>query len=556
MPKISFDVRELFSLLGRTLDKKLLEAILENAKCEIEGWEGDVLTVEVTADRPDMFSVEGLARALKGLLGIERGLPDYEVVKPSRQILVDRSVIRVRPYVAGLIVRNVKFTDEALAHIMQFQEKLHQTLCRDRRKASIGLYDLSKVEGNIRYLALPLNDIRFRPLESEIEMSGPEILSLTEKGRRYAHLVGELAPLLVDSKGTVLSMPPIINSEDTKVTEETKDIFIDATGFDYEFVSSVAALVALNLAERAGSVEPVPTVYIDGKILSPRLEPFEIEMPIEMPSSILGMQLEIDEMFELMERMRLSPRLEEGKIKVKVPPYRLDVLHPVDIIEDIAIAYGYNNIEPVLPVLQTRGGELPIRKFERFLAEMMVGLGFQEILNYMMTSPSAQIYKMRLDESLRTRMVEVENPLSLEYSALRIWLLPCVLGFLSYNLKAPYPQKVFEIGHIVERDGGSETLTRQEVKMCAAISQYAVSFEEIQSALYALLAPLRLEPTLKPISHSSFIEGRVASIEVDGEDLGIIGEIHPEVLLNFGLKNPVAAFELSVEELFKVYNRK
>ncbi len=527
--------------------------MLENAKCEIEEWEGSVLTIEITADRPDMFSVEGIARALKGLLELETGVPRYRIGSPTRRIIVDESVMKVRPHVAGFIVRGVRFNEEGLAHIMQFQEKLHQTLCRDRRKASIGLYDLSRIEGDIRYFARPLEKIRFRPLDSEVEMSGAEILSSTEKGMRYAHLVGEIAPLLTDSRGTVLSMPPIINSEDTRVTVETTDLFIDSTGFDYGFVSRVAMLVAFNLAERAESIEPVPTVYPDGVTLMPDVEPFEVEVPLDMPASILGLDLDLEEMFILMERMRLSPRLEEGVIKVRVPPYRLDVLHPIDIVEDIAIAYGYNNIEPVLPLLQTRGGELPIRKLERFLAEIMVGLGFQEVLNYMMTSPAVQIYKMRLDDSLRARMVEVENPLSAEYSGLRIWLLPGVLSFLGHNLKAPYPQRVFEIGYVVERDDRYETLTRQESRMCAAITQYSVSFEEIQSVLYALLSPLEMEPKLKAVSHPSFIEGRTARVEVEGVDIGIIGEVHPEVILNFGLRNPVAAFEISLEKLLEIY---
>jgi phenylalanyl-tRNA synthetase beta chain len=558
MPTLEVNYEDLCSLLGKRVPADELEYVLPLIKCEVKSFLNGVFTLEVTADRPDMFSVEGVARILRGFLKLEAGCPKYLVKRGKVGVKVSRKVKTVRPYIACCVVRNVKLTDESVAQLMQLQEKLHETLCRRRSKGSIGIYDLDTVKPPITYTALKPGEIRFTPLDETQPMTAKEILTKTAKGMEYAHLLaGKLRyPLLLDSRGQVLSMPPIVNSEETRVTVETRNLFIDTTGMNPETVEDAVNIIASSLAERGGKVEAVLVEYPEGrKVWTGTLKPSTLTLNPSMVSEILGLNLKLTDVCSFLKRMRFNVKVKSGRLHVEIPSYRCDILHPVDLAEEVAIGFGYDKIKPDQPKVTSTGKELESTIFKRKIRDLMVGFGFQEIVSYILSSKELQAEKMLLGE---TEFMELANPLTSEYAVARVWLLPCLLEFLSRNLSrnvhVDHPQKIFECGDVILVDREAETGTRVEGRIAAAISDFKVSYEDIQAVAYSLLNQLKIgEWKVERLDHPSFIKGRAAKIVLeDGEELGFLGEVNPQVLEAFSLVNPTVSLEFKLKPLLKI----
>jgi len=558
MPTIQILYNDLCQLLGRQIPLEDLKEYILLIKGEVERVtpieQRDMpldyeLSVEITSDRPDMLSTEGLVRALKGFLEIELGPPTYKIKETNIAVKVDETVSSVRPYIACAIIRGIEMSDPLIRQIMQLQEKLHTTHCRNRRKGSIGIHDLDNVEPPFTYYAEEPDKIKFIPLGETKEMTGREILQKHPKGVEYGKIIEKYDkyPLLVDKNNQVLSLPPIINGIVTQVTEKTKNLFIDVTGTDWRIVTTTLNIVASNIAERTGSIESVKIVYPGKEIKTPDFKPTEMTIKVSYANKILGLNLSPSQMIKCLQKARLEAKLlNSEEIRVKIPPYRVDFLHPIDLVEDIAVGYGYNKLEPELPPTITVGKELTKTKIIRKIRDLMVGLGFQEIFYYVMSSEDVQVRKMRLKN---VNLVKIANPVSKEFSVMRHSLLPGLLNILSKNAHVELPHRIFEIGDVIVLDKLSETKTRNNTNLAALISDYSVGYEDIQAVLYAILRNLKIRFEIERTSHSSFIEGRTAKILVNNKEMGIVGEVHPEVLENFKIENPVAAFEISVQEL-------
>ncbi|MHA1722281.1 MAG: phenylalanine--tRNA ligase subunit beta [Candidatus Baldrarchaeia archaeon] len=558
MPTIQILYNDLCQLLGRQIPLEDLKEYILLIKGEVERVtpieQRDMpldyeLSVEITSDRPDMLSTEGLVRALKGFLEIELGPPTYKIKETNIAVKVDETVSSVRPYIACAIIRGIEMSDPLIRQIMQLQEKLHTTHCRNRRKGSIGIHDLDNVEPPFTYYAEEPDKIKFIPLGETKEMTGREILQKHPKGVEYGKIIEKYDkyPLLVDKNNQVLSLPPIINGIVTQVTEKTKNLFIDVTGTDWRIVTTTLNIVASNIAERTGSIESVKIVYPGKEIKTPDFKPTEMTIKVSYANKILGLNLSPSQMIKCLQKARLEAKLlNSEEIRVKIPPYRVDFLHPIDLVEDIAVGYGYNKLEPELPPTITVGKELTKTKIIRKIRDLMVGLGFQEIFYYVMSSEDVQVRKMRLKN---VNLVKIANPVSKEFSVMRHSLLPGLLNILSKNAHVELPHRIFEIGDVIVLDKLSETKTRNNTNLAALISDYSVGYEDIQAVLYAILRNLKIRFKIERTSHSSFIEGRTAKILVNNKEMGIVGEVHPEVLENFKIENPVAAFEISVQEL-------
>jgi len=559
MPTITIQYDDLCELLGRKVSLQNLENVLPLIKCEVKSIIENQLTVEVNADRPDMFSTEGVARALKGFFGIKTGYPTYKVRKSRVVVKVDKKVKDVRPYVVGAVIRNVKLTEEAFQQLIQIQEKLHDTLGRKRRMVAIGVHNFDVVKPPITYTALEPEKIRFIPLDGKEPLSAKEILEQTFQGKKYGWILDGFSryPILLDSKGMVLSMPPIINGEYTKVTTSTKNLFIDMTGLSLHVVEQALNVLTTNLAERGGIVESVKVVYPKGykprTIWTATLKPFKAELNLNYFNSVSGLNVNLKTLVKLAKKARFDVKVKgKDKVLLTIPPYRCDILHQIDLVEDLIIAYGYNKIKPELPSTLTYGKELPKTRFMRKVRELMVGFGFQEVANYVLTSMENQVFKMGLE---KLDLVELLNPKTSEFSVVRRWLLPGLLGFLSANVHVEYPQKIFECGDVVVLDEESETKTRNELRVAAAICDYKASYENIQAVVYMLLKSLKVEGwRIEPKEHPSFIPGRVASILLKEREIALLGEIHPKVLENFKIPNPTVAFELDLTEPLRVYS--
>ena len=545
MPVIEISKSDLESLIKRKLEDSEIEYFLPMLKCEIEEINGDIIAYEVTHDRPDLYSAEGLARALKGVLEIEKGLPIFKSKPESFETYCNGP--SYRPIALFATVHGLRLDDEAIKQMMQLQEKLHATYGRNRRKISIGIYDLDTVKPPIKYTYVRPNEVSFIPLDMEKELTLDEILEHHPKGIDYAHLVKghEYYPLLVDSRGKILSFPPIVNSEDTKVTEKTKNVFIDITTTDFKAGLNVLTIVATSLYERGEYIGLVDVNFNDGsKIYSPELSPSEMTLNISKVSKLTGITLSIEEIIGLLEKMRFSvTKKEDENLLVKIPPYRPDILHEVDLVEEVVMSYGYDKIEPLIMRPQHPGSENGLEFLTRIIRELIIGYGFQEVNNYMMTNKEVLYSRMNLQEQ---PTVEVKNPKQETFSCLRTWIIPQLMQVLSYSKHADYPQKIFEAGDVAIPDENSENGVREERRLALAISDRRASFTDIHAIVDSLLRHLNLNYSLCRINHDSFIEGRIAEITVDGKHIGIIGEIHPAVLEKWDLKNPVVAMEINL----------
>ncbi len=556
MPTITMRYEDLSEVRGRKIPLKELEETLPLIKCEVKSVLNGQITVEVNADRPDMFSTEGVARTLKGFLEIETGCPKYRVKKSKVQIFVTNKVKNIRPFVVGAIIKNVKLDEEPFLQLLQLQEKLHETLGRKREKVAIGIHNFDVVKPPITYTALEPEKIRFVPLDGDRPMTAKEILEETVQGRKYGWIMENLPryPLLVDSEGLVLSMPPIINGEATKVTVDTKNLFIDITGLNEQAVNQTLNILTTNIVERSGTIQSVKVIYPKKSVWTVKLTPKKVKLDVDYFNEISGLNLDIKTTVRLAKKARFEAKAVKKKIYLTIPPYRCDILHPIDLVEDLIIAYGYNRIEPELPKTLTYGRELPKTKFTRKVRELMVGFGFQEITSYVLTSLETQVYRMDLEE--KDDIVELLNPKTSEFSVVRRWLLPELLNFLSHNTHVDYPQKIFECGEVVVLDEEAETKTRNELRVAAVISDYRASYESIQSIIYMLLKNLKIkEWETIPKEHPSFLHGRTASIKIEGEEVAILGEIHPKILENFEIPNPTVAFELNLTKPLKIYGQ-
>lgn len=548
MPTVTIDLGELLAMLGRPISLDELTDALFTHKCLVESVEGSTITIEVTADRPDMLSVEGIARALRLFLELEEP-KRYEAVDGDVSIIVDPPALEVRPYILGAVIKRISLNKGLIEQIMALQEKLHLTYCRKRAKAAIGLHDLNAVGRKVTYTALPPSDIRFVPLGEEKEMSGSEVLECTEKGREFGFLLKgfDKYPLLLDEEGKVLSMPPIINSDSTRVTTSTRDLFIEITGTDFRIVSQALNIMTLNILERGGTLERVSIFYPDRLVLSPILDSQACHVGLDYIKSCLGLDLTEEEVVSCLRKMGYVAIAHTGAVEAHPPPYRCDILHPMDIVEDVAIGYGFNRITPIRPLRAQVGALLDITKLTNAARTLMVGLGFQEVFSYTLTA----LEVVSLGGLLETKdVVILENPISNEYSCLRSWLIPALLSFVSRNKHARLPQKVFECGDVVLVDTSKPTSTRVERRLAAAICNSKVGYEDIQSCLYALLRNLSLNKWMtEPMAHPCFIEGRSAKVCIGGSEIAMLGEVHPEVLHTFNIENPVACFEANLSRV-------
>jgi phenylalanyl-tRNA synthetase beta chain len=562
MPTIDVDYAEFERLLGVALqgDMAKLNEILAFAKSEVKLYDEreGALSIEIKdTNRPDLWGIEGLARSLRGFLNVSKGLRKYTVGKPIVDVYVDSRLRNIRPFMGCAIVKNVKLTDTIIRGLMHLQDKLDQTYGRNRQKTSIGLYDYGLITQPLNYTVAKPDEISFTPLGYEEKMSLREILKRHPKGIEYGYIVKKhsLYPILLDSKRKVLSFPPIINSNDLgRVSEETRHVLVEVTGTMRETVLNTVKLVTLALIDRgdeayAATVHYPPNdpTYVSVEDVTPDFRNKRMNLSVEYTNNVLGLRLTSERIAELLLTAGFGvEKFSEKTVAVLVPCYRVDVMHPVDLVEDVGIAYGYNNIEPLWRELPTTGCARPEQHLVDVARELMVGLGFQEILTYTMTNPENLFAKMNRE---KTGVVEIANPKVVTMTCLRNWLLPSLMEFLSNNQSVEFPQKIFELGKVTRLDATKETRTRDEEWLAAATSHANASFSEIKSALDAFFMNMGLDWQIKETSHPSFIEGRVGAAIINGVNVGVLGEVNPQVIAAWKLENPTAAFEICMQKI-------
>jgi phenylalanyl-tRNA synthetase beta chain len=541
MPVIDLKVRELVSLSGLDKGPDWFQSAIPMMGASYEGSEGDILRFEFFPNRPDHYSVEGVARSLRHLYGLS-GPKEFSVNGGKVRMTVDDSVKKVRPVMLCGIVRNLDLRNGVLKSLIDLQEKLHLTVGRRRKKVSIGIHDLDRVTPPFLFRAYAGNEISFTPLGMAEAMSPGEIIKRHEKGIEYGPLLGGGPyPCITDANGDVLSMPPIINGTVSALTEDTRNVLFDVNGVDAAACGRVLNILCAAMSERGGAIESVAVEGGDHPGHYPDMTFRQMTLPVSLVNSVTGIDFSQDEVAALLERMGYTVRKERAGIAAGIPPYRMDVMHPVDLAEDAAIAYGYENFGKSASRMQTNGNLLPSTAFSDLIFELMNGYGYVQTVSFMLSSGRMQFEMMRRQETDAVRLI---NPVTEDTEILRRSLLPGLLKLLEANRHNELPQRVYEIGdvHIPSRR-----------KYLAALSIHPkAAFSEGKSLVDALLRDLREECTFVSSDDESFMAGRQAAVLKGGTPIGIFGELHPEVITNFNLFNPVVGFELDITELIRL----
>lgn len=519
---------------------------------------GTVIRLDLLAARPDLFDVGGISRALKGYLGQTEGLPEYTVTPSDVVVTIDPQTSTdacPRPYIRCAIVEMPELNDVTLVSIMKLQEALHWGVGRDRKLASIGVYDLTTVQPPIHYTTIDPDKDRFEPLGRPGElMSGREILEKHPKGTAYAHLLEghQRFPLLKDSNGVVLSMPPVINSEGTKVHLKSRRLFIDVTGISEAAVVKSLDTIVSSLVELGGQAFSVIMKFPDGKeLVSPDLSPREMEIDLTAARRWLGLPLDNESLVNSLRRMRLDAvavDADSGRFKVRYPALRTDFKHMVDVFEDLAIGFGYRNIEPQYASQSTTGQARPEEDASDPVRAVMLGLGATEIMSLPMTTEDLHYTKFRLP--VPQHYPRIGNPKLKAMTVVRSHLMTGLMEHLRENKRAPLPIRFFELDNVTVLDAASETGAREERHLAVVEMGREASYASMRSIIDALLFELGLQGTYTAVEHASFIPGRVAQVTTDGEVSGIVGELHPEVILNFGLDHPVAIADFKIKNVY------
>jgi phenylalanyl-tRNA synthetase beta chain len=559
MPTIDLDLADFEKMMSIYFhgDRDEIDQVLGFAKAEVKAYDekSGVLSVEIKdTNRPDLWNIEGLVRTLRGFLGKDIGLVPYEADKSLADVYVDARLKGIRPFIACSIVKRAKLSDTIVRGLMHLQDKLDHTYGRNRRRTSIGLYNFDLIDEPLSYSVAKPSDVSFVPLGYANEMSLRKILVKHPKGLEYGDIVrrNKVYPILLDAEDKVLSFPPIINSNDLgRVTEETKNILIEVTGTVHETVLNTLKIVTLSLIDRGGKAYTTTLHYQHEELdeTTPNLETSAKSLDVDYANRVLGLKLTAKEICDCLLKARYGVGdISKTKVTVCVPCYRFDVMHPIDIVEDVAIAYGYCNIEPLWRKLPTTGSTRSEQPFLDVARDLMLGLGFQEILNYTLTNKENLFKKMNRKND---KIIELANPKVQTLTCLRSWLLPSLMEFLRSNLSVEYPQRVFELGLATVPDSEAETRTKDEERLAAVVTHAGAGFTEVKSVVDAFFRNLGLEWKIEETEHSSFLAGRVGKALVNDAVVGFLGEVHPKVLEAWHLENPVAAFELDMETVIK-----
>ena len=542
MPVVTIYFNRLEKILGRKISKEKILSTLPFLGLDIEEETSDHVNVEYSPNRPDFSTDYGIATGLEGLLGIQLGMPHLKIKKGTDAIRSDVSVAKVRPYIVAVEARNGSLDDETIKQIITMQEDLHNGTGRRRKKASIGFHDLDKIKFPLTYKTVERTH-RFVPLNSQNEMTLSEVLEKTETGLAYNHLLekNKRVPVIVDSIGNTISFPPIINSKLTEVTTKSKNLLIEITATDRNTAEDTLAVVAYTL-QNAGF--QLFSVRISGrKNFTPSLAAKNMLVDPSLVNSMLGLDLSIPAMIKSLRRSRLDAKAKGKQILCSIPKYRTDIFGPIDLVEEVALGYGIENLEPTISGTKSAGQKNRVTGLLEAVRSTMIGLGYSEVMNFGLVGKQNQYDMVKRNSS---NMISVYDSKSKEHQILRDSLLPGLIDILSKNIHESYPQRIFELGTVFQRDHP----INEKIHLGCASAHNDVSYTEVKSVLQSLLkSGFNVTCTTKIAQDSLFNQGRTADVFVKDSKIGIIGELASEVLDNFKLRIPVAGFEIKLTGL-------
>jgi phenylalanyl-tRNA synthetase beta chain len=556
MPVVNFSIERLTKFFPGIDLSKILE-LLPFVALDIESINSEFIRVEYNPNRPDFASEYGIVRALRGLLGIETGIPKFSMHKKKRTQYVvntDLSVKQFRPFILAMVAKKkTNIDDQNIRQLIAMQEDLHNGIGRRRMKASIGIHNLDVIKFPVHYKTVS-GDFSFVPVDQLRKQSIQSILKESDVGREYGYILEKSKeknkyPLVVDAENNVLSFPPIINADLTKLNTNTHDLFIEVTANNQKTAEDVLAIFALTLYEAGFQIHCALINDIKGYMVTPKMDASYIDVDSNYINSLLGLELKVNEILKYLRKSRLSANIiHKGKIiKCTIPRYRTDILNPIDIVEEVAIGYGVYNLEPTMPSSIHAGQRNSLSFYTDVIREILVGLEILEITNFTIVGRKIQYQLTGVNEP--NTVLKVEGAKSAEHEILRDTLIPSLLKSLSYNVHEEYPQKLFEVGKTFQRING----INEYWSLGVVVAHNNSGYTEVKSILQTLLKNgFGKTAVTKATRHPMFINGRCANINVDDKYLGIIGEITPIAIDNFKIRVPVVAFELNLSSLLRI----
>ena len=498
-------------------------------------------------------------RALKGLLGIEVGLPKFKLSTNNKYVIrVNKSVKQLRPYIVSFVAsRKKNLTNEDIKELIAMQEDLHNGVGRHRKKASIGIHNLDKIQFPLTYTTTEKN-FSFVPLDRQNEYTMKQILDELDSGKEYGFILkdAERYPIIIDSNNIVLSFPPIVNSNTTRLGADIKNILVEVTAINKHTAEDTIAIIAINLFDAGFKIHPVIIDYTKSrnKELTPNMKPKIMQIDAGYINQVLGMNLTSQEISLCLKRSRLGSSLEplkRGRLKCSIPRYRTDIYNQIDIVEEAAIGYGIFNLQPSMPYSKASGTKSEITKLLNAIREILIGMGLVEIINFSLVSKKVQFELVGAESNIKNA-ISVDETKSNEYEVLRDTLIPSLLQTLSHNVHEEYPQKLFEIGKVFQTSDSLDEHWNVGVVIAHNSANYTGAKSTMQEIINGCFGPKYASAISTPaVYNGMFMDGRCANIDFNEMNIGIMGEISPLTVQNFKLRVPVAAIELNISSFLE-----
>jgi len=544
MPVVQLYLNRLQKLIGKKSKKNKIFSQIPFLGLDIEEQTNEYLRVEYSPNRPDFATDFGIALGLQGLLGIKKGMSKLLIKKGNYVLKVDSSVKKVRPFVTSIAAKNGTLDEETIRQLITLQEDLHFGIGRRRKKTSIGIHDLDKIVFPLKYTTVTKNH-KFVPLDSSQESSISTILEKTDVGKQYGSILknSPKVPIILDANDNTISFPPIINSALTTVSPSTTNLLIEITATDKNAAEDSLAVVATTLQAAGFSLYSVKISGANNS--SPLLKPRKIILNSELVNSILGLNLSTAMIANSIKKSRIDATAKKNKIYCIIPRYRFDIFGPMDLVEEVALGYGIENLKPTLPPSISVGQKSDVTKAIDSLSLIMIGLGYTEAVNSSLVSN--QILN-ELTNRNNSDLIQVVESKSLEHNILRDAIIPGLLENFSKNVHEQYPQKLFETGIVFSKGNPIQ----EDIHLAGISAHNDANFSEIKSILQSLLKiGFNINSETKTSSHLPFSKGKTAYILVDNKIVGILGEIDSEVIGNFKIRDEVkvVGFEIKLSGL-------
>ncbi|PKA65024.1 putative phenylalanine--tRNA ligase beta subunit [Apostasia shenzhenica] len=597
MPTVSVGRDRLFQALGRSYTQEEFEELCFDFGIELDDVttekeiirkekhldaeehvddEDVIYKIEVAANRYDLLCFEGIARALRIFIGKEeiplfklRNIPYASML----QMHVTKVTKEIRPYVVCAVLRGVCFNTTNYNSFIDLQDKLHQNICRKRTLVAIGTHDLDTVQGPFSYEALKPEDITFVPLKQARSFRADELLEFYRsdlKLKKFLQIIenSPVYPVIYDSNRAVLSLPPIINSAHSAISLRTKNVLIECTATDLTKAKVVLNTMVTMFSEYCESkfeVEPVEVLYPDdrqtedctsegdfkGKNIYPDLSVNTMDVSLSAIRGRIGITLGVEEVITLLNKMQLQAEEKScgnSVITVHAPPTRNDILHPCDVMEDVAIAYGYNRIPKTKPTCMTIGGQQPLNVFSDAIRGEVSRAGYMEVLTWLLCSHEENFAMVKRRDDGNNAVI-IANPRSSEFEVVRTSLMSGLLKTLKHNIDHRRPIKIFEVGDVVTLDWTFDVGAANNRRIGVLYCNVTSGFEEISGLVTRIMQVVQKNYYIRPSNEPDFFLDRQCHIIYNAKPIGIFGVIHPEVLEKFGIPDPCSFAEINIQAL-------